>query len=135
MWFFLPLPQGVTLIGYKIYDVKIKTLGTHTAVEQVNTSHLAKHVASQLEKKNPEPFRARFENALKNAFFDFVKYEPKRSNFFQNSNYIVLYEKNAFRFNFLISGRAPTGKSLRAGLPALGKPRPSRLFQLDLRCI
>ena len=29
--------------------------------------------------KNPEPFRARFEKEMGNPFFDFVKYEPKRS--------------------------------------------------------
>ena len=51
-------------------------------------------------KKNPEPFRARFENAMANPFFDFVKYLPKSSKKkCQNSNYRVLYETNAFRFN------------------------------------
>ena len=51
-------------------------------------------------KKNPEHFRAWFENAIENKFFDFVIYELKRSNFFKNSNYLLLYEKNAFIFNF-----------------------------------
>ena len=33
-------------------------------------------------KKNPEPFRARFENEMENPFFDFGKYEPKHSKKF-----------------------------------------------------
>ena len=35
-----------------------------------------------------------------NPFFDLVKYRPKRSKKKLNCNYIVLYGKNAFRFNF-----------------------------------
>ena len=53
-----------------------------------------------MKKKNPEPFSARFENTMENPFFDFVKYRSRRSNFFLNSNYIVLNEKKALRFNF-----------------------------------
>ena len=41
-------------------------------------------------------------NEMGNPFFDFIKYRPKRSNKkkIKNGNYIVLYEKNAFRFDF-----------------------------------
>ena len=40
-------------------------------------------------KKRPGPFHARFENAMANQFFDFGKYEPKRSKkIIYNSNYI-----------------------------------------------
>ena len=45
-----------------------------------------------------------------NPFFDFVNYGPKRSKKIENSNYIELYEKNAFRFDFGPQGSAPTGK-------------------------
>ena len=33
-------------------------------------------------KKNPEPFRARYLNAMGNPFFDFVKERPKRYQIF-----------------------------------------------------
>ena len=57
-----------------------------------------KKLASLLEKKTLEPFCARFENTMGNPFYDFVKYRSKCSK--KNINYIVLYEKNAFRINF-----------------------------------
>ena len=78
---FCDLHQGITING----DGKIQTLGTPKAVQQVNTSHLAKKLASQLEKK-PKPFRARFEYNMGNNFFYFGKYRPKRSNFFRILN-------------------------------------------------
>ena len=36
-----------------------------------------------------------------NPFFDFVKYRPRHpKKIIYNSDYLVLYEKNAFRFDF-----------------------------------
>ena len=51
-------------------------------------------------KKKRKIFRARFENTMGNYFFDFGKYRPNLPKKSWNSNYVVLYEKNAFRFNF-----------------------------------
>ena len=41
-------------------------------------------------KKNPEPFRARFANTMRNPFFYFAKYRPKHYKKNLNSKYIVL---------------------------------------------
>ena len=60
-----------------------------------------KKLLPSLKKKNPEPFHARFEYAMGNPFFSsFLNKDWNTPNFFLKSNYIVLYEKNVFRFNF-----------------------------------
>ena len=60
-----------------------------------------KILTPQLEEKKNEPFRERFENTMRNPFFYYVKYRQKRWNFLKNSNYIVIYQKNAFIFDFV----------------------------------
>ena len=60
---------------------------------------MAKKLASSLKKK--EPFLARFENEMENHFFfTFVNIDRNAQHFLKNINYIVLYEKNSFRFYF-----------------------------------
>ena len=90
---------GVTINGYKICDVKIKTLGTPTAGQQVNTSHFTKKLASQLEKKTQNPYEQDLKIQCKIHFLTVLNI-GRNAQKNQSSKYIVLYEKNAFRFNF-----------------------------------
>ena len=66
----------------KYLIVKIKTLGTPHGYQVGKYKPFGKKKLPSL-KKNPDHFRARFENATENQFFDFGKYEPKSSNFFR----------------------------------------------------
>ena len=57
---------------------KSKLWGPHDCLVGNYNPFGKKKLASQLEKKKPEPFRARFENTMGNPVFDFVNYRPKR---------------------------------------------------------
>ena len=66
--------QGITISG----DDKIKTLGTLKAVYEVNISHLAKKLGSQLEKKTRNPSAPDLKIEIGNNLLDFFKYRPIR---------------------------------------------------------
>ena len=51
-------------------------------------------------KKEEEPFYARFENTIGNPFLTLLNIGRNAPSFLKNNNYIVLYGKTAFRFDF-----------------------------------
>ena len=50
-------------------------------------------------KKSPLPPKLLFQNTMENQFFDFFKYYLKHFKIL-DSNYITLYKKTAFGFDF-----------------------------------
>ena len=71
------LPEGLTMND----EVKIKTLGTPTAVQLVNTSYLAKKLASQLEKNPLNPSAQDLKIQWEIHFFTFLntdRYAPQK---------------------------------------------------------